>query len=157
MNRLAHGAMTGLGVIVHEGGLRTGVVILLEHVHDGIVHRITCPLGIEGGIAVDSNCAADCLCQCFVGKPTCKSIPVTGRDSTGDCLLRSVRHSNATHIAAAIGFIGQDIILAGIVDGKLLAGNLSHIDALSPLQSIMVKGLDGGGHIAVQDAVDVLP
>ena len=156
MYRAADRAVPGLGVVVHEGGLRAGVVILLEHVDDRIIDRIARPLRIERGVAVDCDGIARRLGEGLIQIPCVEGIAVTGRDGGGDRLLGAVGHCYATDIAAALAVIGQLEVLAGIFDDQLLARSLGDVSAFGELQHRIVKGLDGGGHIAVQNAVNML-
>ena len=69
---------------------------------------------------------------------------------------RLIRRGDARDITAAIGFVGQLVVPAGILDLKHLTGSLGNCGALGQFQNRIVEVLDRRGHIAVQNAVNVL-
>ena len=159
IDRAADRGMPGLGIVVYEGRLRAGVIILLELVDDGIVDRGALPLGIDRGFAFDRDGIARRLGAILVQIPAGEGVAVTGGTGvpSGESHGGAVGHGGAAHIAAALGVIGEGEVLAGVLDDQLLTFRPGDVIAFGELQHRKVKGLDGGGDVAVQNAVYMLP
>ena len=99
-------------------------LILLADINNCIIDRIAVPLRIERGIAVDCDRIARCLRQFRIRIPTGKNITGLGRNSRCDRLLCAVRYGFTADIGAAVGFVGQLEVLAGIVDVQFLTFRL---------------------------------
>ena len=153
-------AMTGFRVVVHVGGFGTGVVILLEHINDGIVHRFPGPLGIKCGVPFHRHRGTGSLSQSRIQIPAAEIVPFSGGHGGGNGLHRSIGNRDAAYIAAAVGLISEGEILAGIVNHQfllwltILTGRF-YGRSLSQLQNRIIVSLHRWSDIAVQDAFDV--
>ena len=155
-HRGVHRAGGAGGVLIHVGGGAGGVVVDLLHVHDGVAHVAGGPLGVQGGVALDGDGGAGRLGQFLVQVPAVEGVAGLGGGGGGHGDGFAVQVGAAGHVAAAVGLIGQGEALAGVGDHQFLALGLGDGGAFRQLQGVVVEGLGGGGHVAVQDAVDML-
>ena len=120
MNCFTHRTVAGHRVIVDIRGFGSRIVILFKHVYDGIINSITVPLGKKSGIPIHRYRGTRRLCAVFIRIPAGECIARTGRHCAGHSLLGTIRYRSAAHIAAAVGFIGELEVLAGVLDLQLL-------------------------------------
>ena len=144
-----------IGAVEHVGGRRARIVVLFKHVHDGVAHGSAVPLRVDGGVAVDGHGAARSLGERLVQVPAAEGIAVAGGGFGGQGRGGAIGIRAASHIAAAIGLIGQLEVLAVVVDVQLLAGGLGDGITLGMIQHREFKGLHGGGDIAAEYALHV--
>ena len=110
----AHGAAGRPGIVIDIGAGRARIVVLLEHVHDGVVHGAGVPLGIQGGVALDGDGGVGRLAQFLVEVPAREGVAVAGGSLGADGDGGPIGIGAAGHVAAAVGLIGQGEVLPDI-------------------------------------------
>ena len=81
LNRAADLGSAIPGVVVDIGRSRTRIVVLLEHVYDGVVDILARPIGIQRGIALNGHASSDPFGQFLVRIPTFEGVAVLRRSS----------------------------------------------------------------------------
>ena len=151
---------SGATVIINERRRSGGVVILLDHVNDSVVDRIAGPVCVERGVFVYRHRAGHTLGQLRIGIPAFECITVPGRIRSGEGNGRTVRNGLAGNVTAAVGLKGELEVLAGVIDVQfllrlsVLAGSRNS-STLGQFQNSIVKGLNGGRHVAVQNTLNI--
>ena len=156
IDRGPHRAAGSVAVFILPLKCTGGIVIDFLHVNDGVIDRRAIPFRIKGRILFDLDRCAGRLRQLLIQIPAPEGIAGTGGIGGGNRDHRLIGNGRAGDIAAAIGLIGELIIPAGILHHELLAGSLGNGIALGALQHRIVEGFDRGGHIAVENAINVL-
>ena len=118
------------------------------------------PLRIQDGVTLDGDGRAGRLSQAFVQIPTAKGVAGTvrsgGRYVRGGVVLVGA----ALHVAAAVGLVGQGVVLARVFDKEFLLGlpiktGGRNDSGFGNLKFSVVESLHRRGDVAVQDALDV--
>ena len=154
VHRDANRSSISLRVIVHERRRCASVIILFKHVNDSDINVFRLPLGIDRGIAFNMDSAAGSLSQLLIQIPASKGIAGTGRNSGRDRRISTIGIGTTADIAAAVGFIGELEVLAGVIDIQFLAARLRNVRTLGALKRSILKRLDRRGNKAAQNALN---
>ena len=148
VHRRAHRAGGTAAVIIYERGGIVAVVIFLQHIDDGVVHRPAGPLGVEGGVLGQFNTARDPVAggvavRIFVVIPASEGIAVPGGRGVGEIDGAAIHRGRSAHVAAAKGIIGELEALAVVANDQLLAGSLGDLGGHRRFAGRMVENSVG--------------
>ena len=156
INRRPHLSGSRPAVVILIRSRVAGIIILLQHVDDGVVDRLARPLGIERGVCLYLYGSARRLCQLLVQIPPVEFITIAGRLSGRNRLLHFVRYGSASHEAAAVGFVGKGEVLAGVLHFQFLTLGLGDRSAFRRLKNRIVIRLDGRRNMRAKNTFDLL-
>ena len=156
----SHLAGRRAAVVIHIGGRISIVVVLLQHVHDGVVYVFSGPFRVKRGVSVDSHRTGNALGKGFIRIPAFEGVAVAGWIRFRKTHACAIGHRRTGNVASAVGLIAELEVLTGIVDRKLLFGlpvQSGRLDdgAFRALKNGIFVGLDFRSHVAVQDTTNV--